>query len=161
MMIDAETVWVGARLLIPECFLNFGMHRQKRHLPRNCDSMMLPFRKWYLDTAFRDKIQVTPIHLSSLCSRWRTIVLASPDFWSAIFIGRWRDNKIIGAHLAHSGRSARPERRELYDEQVLLIHRLMHGACCSVALVRRRHLLLRISLNGSKRADWIYLCSNL
>ncbi|KAK0210006.1 hypothetical protein DFS33DRAFT_1378000 [Desarmillaria ectypa] len=49
---------------------------------------------------------VTPIRLSLVCSRWRTIVLSSPDFWSSIFIGRWCDTEIIGAYLAHSNHRA-------------------------------------------------------
>ncbi|PBK70235.1 hypothetical protein ARMSODRAFT_1003804 [Armillaria solidipes] len=49
---------------------------------------------------------VTPIRLSLVCSRWRTIVLSSPEFWSSIFIGRWCDTEIIGAYLAHSGNRA-------------------------------------------------------
>ncbi|KAK0229324.1 hypothetical protein EDD85DRAFT_142730 [Armillaria nabsnona] len=49
---------------------------------------------------------VTPIRLSLVCSRWRTVVLSSPEFWSSIFIGRWCDTEIIGAYLAHSGHRA-------------------------------------------------------
>ncbi|KAK0186172.1 hypothetical protein F5146DRAFT_1069634 [Armillaria mellea] len=49
---------------------------------------------------------VTPIRLSLVCSRWRTIVLSSPEFWSSIFIGRWCDTEIIGAYLANSGHRA-------------------------------------------------------
>ncbi|KAK0227570.1 hypothetical protein IW262DRAFT_543721 [Armillaria fumosa] len=62
----------------------------------------------------------TPIRLSLVCSRWRTIVLSSPEFWSSIFIGRWCDTEIVGAYLENSGRRALDIAMHVPDEDTFM-----------------------------------------